>query len=135
MPTGQRSYTDEERAQVHALLIQGYGPSRISRQMDMPADTVAYWRDHFPELRTERREALEELTMANAAAAYRIKAKQLEYLEEQVQEGPLSNQAFMVVNASGGTDGDKLFKGREVDHKYKGDIHIDQAVFIIKEGK
>ncbi len=40
----------------------------------------------------------------------------------------------MVVNASGGTDGDKLFKGQEIAHKHPPTIHAEQAVFIIKRG-
>ncbi len=130
----QRSYTDKDRAQVRALLVQGYGPRRIERELGVPERTIRDWRDNLPELPQERRAALDELTMANAMTAQRIKVKQLEWLEKDVQEGPLSNQAFMVVNASGGTDGDKLFKGRELDAKHPAAIHVDQAVFIIRKG-
>ncbi len=129
----QRSYTDEDRAQVRALLVQGYGPRHIERDLNIPSSTIRGWHDNWPELPQERRAALDELTMANATAAQRIKAKHLEWLERDVQEGPLSNQAFMAVNASGGTDGDKLFKGREIDAKHPPDIHVQQAVFIIKK--
>ena len=81
----ERSYTDEEKAQVRTLLVQGNGPRHIERDRNIPSRTIRRWRDDWPELPQERRAALDELTMANLTAAQRIKAKQRYRWRQAVQ--------------------------------------------------
>jgi hypothetical protein len=132
--TAHRSYTEEDKVQVRALLVQGWSGPHIETELGIPCRTVYNWRDGWPEMAKEIQAQIDERAVEIIRLAQGIEIRQLEHYAEKVESGPLTTGEYHGVIMDDGVQRDKLFKGREVDHRFKGDIHVDQAVFIIKKG-
>ena len=49
----QRTYSDEDRASVQALMRQGWGASHIAQETDIPLRTVQHWMRHWRDVAQE----------------------------------------------------------------------------------
>lgn len=77
----QRSYTDEDKLQVRALLLDGHSQHAIERQLNIPQQTISRWRDDWVELGTEISEQLANAELRLAQRFDRIVERKLDAIE------------------------------------------------------
>lgn len=102
----QRSYSDEERAGVLSLQMQGIGPSEISRRTGVALRTVERWTEAWREVAVEQRD--EKLLTTATELAMRAQALQHDLLDayEAMPHDELVKHANQI-NILGGTALDK----------------------------
>ena len=125
----QRSYTDEDKLQVRALLLDGHSQHSIQRQLDIPQPTISHWRSEWIELNQERSDELQDAELRLARRFDAIVERKLDAID--AGEEMISIQQAVI---GAGIYRTKAKEREELARKHPPTIHAEQAVFIIKPG-
>ena len=125
----RRTYTDEDKTQALALLLDGVSQVAVETRLDIPQQTLSHWRSEWIELNQERSDELQDAELRLARRFDAIVERKLDAID--AGEEKISMQQAVI---GAGIYRTKAKERQETAAKHPPPINFEKAVFIIKKG-